>query len=124
MAYRHVMSATDDESGMMVAGGEAAGGRRGFFAARWNGEAPLTRLFWIDMMVVGSLLNVAGLFVSLLALGFDAPLWAVAAIHFSPVPYNLFLFASVWRTAARADTATASAARLGAALWLAVFMLI
>jgi len=45
------------------------------------------------------------------------PLWAVLAVHFLPVPYNIFLTIAVWRTAEKSG-AKAALMLLGSALWL------
>ncbi|HEV2900293.1 MAG TPA: hypothetical protein VGX71_21145 [Pseudaminobacter sp.] len=89
-----------------------------FFASRWRGEAPLDRLFWRDMVLFGSLLNVLATAAAILMLGLKAPLVVVLAVHFFPVPYNLFLFAAVWRTADAAGNARAAFFRSAALLWL------
>lgn len=46
------------------------------------------------------------------------PLGLVLAVHFGPVPYNVFLILAVWRTAEKAGGARASLFMLGSALWL------
>lgn len=105
--------------------GEAGGaGPLAFFTRRWRRQAPLGLLFWRDMVVVGSALNLAAAFAGLMALGFKADLVVAIAIYHAPLPYNLFLFGAVWRTAELADTARASSARLGAAGWLVATMII
>jgi hypothetical protein len=89
-----------------------------FFASRWRGDVPLDRLFWRDMVLVGSMINVLTAAAALLLLGMKAPLAAVLAVHFGLVPYNLFLFTAVWRTADSAGGAKASMAKTGALAWL------
>jgi hypothetical protein len=90
---------------------------RNFFATRWRGERPLSALFWRDMMLWGSLINIAATIAGALLLGFKAPAWLAVAIHFSPVPWNLFLLASVWRTADRLGPARAFGWQLAATAW-------
>jgi hypothetical protein len=89
-----------------------------FFASRWRGEAPLDRLFWRDMVLVGTLLNLFTTAAAIVLLGLKAPLAAVLAVHFLPLPYNIFLFAAVWRTADAAGNAKAAFFRSAALLWL------
>lgn len=89
-----------------------------FFVRRWRRQVPLGLLFWRDMIVVGTAVNLAMAFVSLMALGFKADLAVAMLIYFSPLPYNLFLAGAVWRTADLADATRASSARIGAAGWL------
>jgi hypothetical protein len=89
-----------------------------FFVRRWRRQVPLGLLFWRDMIVVGSAVNLAMAFVSLMALGFKIDLVVAMLIYFAPLPYNVFLAGAVWRTADLADPARASSARFGAVLWL------
>jgi len=90
----------------------------GFFGPRWRGEVPLDRLFWRDMLLVATVISLGSSALALVLLGLKLPLWAVLAVHFLPVPYNIFLSVSVWRTAERAGGAKASLMMLGSALWL------
>ncbi|RVD52408.1 MAG: hypothetical protein EOS30_15120 [Mesorhizobium sp.] len=88
-----------------------------FFRTRWRGEAPLGRLFWRDMLLVGTLISVASSALALVLLGLKLPLWLVLMVHFLPVPYNIFLTIAVWRTA-EAGGFKAQLMMLGSALWL------
>ena len=93
---------------------------RGFFAHRWNGETPIGRLFWVDLIFVGTLINLAVAFVSLVLLGLKLPLWLALAAFLAPVPYNVFLVFAVWRTTGGMPADTAGAYRAGALVWLAL----
>jgi hypothetical protein len=95
-----------------------------FFLRRWRRAVPMGLLFWRDMIVVGSMLNVAAALAGLMALGFKAELPVALAIFHAPLPYNIFLVAAVWRTADGADAGRASAARLGAVAWLVMMTII
>lgn len=97
---------------------DMAGG--GFFAGRWRGQVPLDRIFYFDMLLVATVLNLATTFASLMALGFKAPEWAAFAIFLSPLPYNIFLVLCVWRATEHSAAASASFYRLGALGWLVV----
>lgn len=88
-----------------------------FFRSRWLGQLPIDRLFWRDMMLVGTGINVASSAAALVLLGLKTPLGFVLAVHFAPVPYNIFLTIAVWRTAEQSG-AKASLMLLGSALWL------
>ena len=90
----------------------------GFFRARWWGEAPLDRLFWRDMLLVGTAISVASSALALVLLGLKLPLWLVLAAHVLPVPYNIFLTIAVWRTAEKTGGFKAQLMMLGSALWL------
>ncbi|TGQ09957.1 MULTISPECIES: hypothetical protein [unclassified Mesorhizobium] len=89
-----------------------------FFRARWRGEAPLDRLFWRDMLLVGTAINIASSALALVLLGLKLPLWLVLTVHFLPVPFNIFLTVAVWRTAEKAGGFKAQLMMLGSALWL------
>ncbi|TPK46040.1 hypothetical protein FJ492_08085 [Mesorhizobium sp. B2-5-4] len=89
-----------------------------FFRSRWLGKVPVDRLFWRDMMLVGTVINIASSAAALILLGLRMPLGLVLAVHFAPVPYNVFLTLAVWRTAEKAGGARASLFMLGSALWL------
>ncbi|TJV71236.1 MAG: hypothetical protein E5X76_16725 [Mesorhizobium sp.] len=89
-----------------------------FFRTRWRGEAPLDRLFWRDMLLVGTILNVASSVLALILLGLKLPLWLVLAVHFLPVTYNIFLTIAVWRTAEKRGGLKARLMMLGSAFWL------
>lgn len=100
---------------------EAIGGTdrpAGFFARRWRGEVPFTHLFVTDMLVVATLINVAATAAAVLLLGAAIPDWLAVAVHFLPLPYNLFLFLAVWRTSERRAVPFAWAAQIAAAFWL------
>ncbi|AID33071.2 hypothetical protein ACVILI_000437 [Mesorhizobium sp. USDA 4775] len=92
-------------------------GAGSFFRSRWQGEVPIDRLFWRDMLLVGTGISIASSVVALILLGLKMPLGLVLAVHFAPVPYNIFLTIAVWRTAEKSG-AKASLMLLGSALWL------
>ncbi|WP_425259316.1 hypothetical protein ACPOLB_00500 [Rubrivivax sp. RP6-9] len=83
-----------------------AGRVTGFFARRWRGEVPMRTVLWSDMLARGTAVNILATFVAMLAASQGSPTWAAAAIHFSPLPYNLFLFAAVGRASPRSRVAT------------------
>ncbi|MBZ9767662.1 hypothetical protein LB526_12925 [Mesorhizobium sp. CA6] len=91
---------------------------RDFFRSRWRGQVPLDRLFWCDMLLVGTILSIASSALALVLLGLKLPLWLVLAVHFLPVPYTIFLTVAVWRTAEKAGGFKAQLMMLGSALWL------
>lgn len=85
----------------------------GFFVRRWRGEVALSRLVWWDMICVGSLINLAVTFLGLALASQGVALGIAAGVYFAPLPYNLFLFAAVWRSPRRTTTIS-----VVAALWL------
>ena len=80
-----------------------------FFARRWRGEVPMATLLWRDMFVVGSVVNAVATFSALIAATQGVALWIAAAMHFAPVPYNVFLFAAVGRSPERTPLVMAAA---------------
>jgi hypothetical protein len=99
-------------------------GRAGFLASRWHRQVPLGLLFWRDMVVFGSAVNLAFAFGGLMALGFKAGLPIALLVFHLPLPYNIFIAGAVWRTADLAAPRAASSARAGAALWLVAMLLV
>jgi hypothetical protein len=89
-----------------------------FFVRRWRRQVPLGLLFWRDMIVIGSALNLASAFAGLMALGFKADLLVAMLVFHAPLPFNIFIVAAIWRTADLVEAAKASSARAGAVLWL------
>ena len=100
------------------------GAREGFFASRWRGTVPLERLFWRDAFLVGTAINIATTIAALVLLGAEAPLGVALAVHFAPLPYNLFLTFAVWRTAERRGGGAAFAYQMMAVAWLAAATLL
>ncbi len=95
-----------------------------FFSSRWQGAAPLDQLFWRDLVVVCTAINIASSVAALILLGLKLPLALVLAVHFAPVPYNIFLTFAVWRTTERISGAKASLMTLGATLWLILVVVV
>ncbi len=92
---------------------------RGFFTDRWHSEVDLGVLLWRDMLIFGTLVNLAAGFTGILMLIQEVPpVWALA-VHLAPVPYNIFLLLSVWRS--KRCTPTASTI---ATIWFVVMLII
>ncbi len=81
--------------------------RDGFLARRWRGEVPLRRLFWLDMLAVGTVINLLATFTGLMAAATGASMTVAVGLHFLPLPYNVFLLAALWRLPGRAPAAVA-----------------
>jgi hypothetical protein len=90
----------------------------GYFRGLWRAEIPLSRVFWLDMIVIGTVVNLAAMGLAFLTVALGASTAAGIAIFLAPVPYNILLVTSVWRRAdiERADWAWL--ARFGSLLWL------
>lgn len=94
-------------------------GEGNFFSRRWSGRVPLARLLWRDMLAVGTLINLFATLLALAAVTQDAPSGLAVALHFAPLPYNLFLFGALWRTPGRSEVAIALASA-----WLVIMTLV
>ncbi len=90
-----------------------------FFRQRWQGQVPMRRLFWRDLLFVGSLINVFASALGLALLALDGPGWLAVVLHFAPVPYNLFLLLTVGRSPERTI-----GIELLAGLWFVAMLLV
>lgn len=95
-----------------------------FFRSRWQGQVPLDRLFWRDLVLVGTAVGIAASVLALVLLGLKLPLGLVLAVHFASVPYSLFLTLAVWRTTEKIPGAKAWMMTLGATLWLVAMIVV
>jgi hypothetical protein len=95
-----------------------------YLGALWRGEVPLRQAVWRDMALVGTVVNIAAMGVAFFAVALGASMMTFFAIHFLPVPYNIFLVSAVWRSAERAPADEAWAARIGSLLWLMITFVI
>lgn len=85
------------------------------FSRRWRGQVPLAVLLWRDMLGVGTVVNLIATILALAAIIQGAHAGLAVALHFAPMPYNLFLFAVIWRAPDRNLLTTVIAAS-----WLVV----
>ncbi|WP_459091981.1 hypothetical protein [Mesorhizobium sp. A556] len=83
-----------------------------------RGEVPLGRVFWFDMLLVGTIVNALTSAGALIVYAVDLPGWLALAIFLAPLPYNIALCLFVWRSATRKPSAWSDMARGGAVLWL------
>lgn len=70
----------------------------GFMRSRWRGQVPVHRLYWRDMVLVGSFINLLTSFMALMVWAQGGKPGVAVAIHFATLPYNVFLVAALWRT--------------------------
>jgi hypothetical protein len=120
MARQDTPATTSRGAGAQVSGS----GLRGFLLSRWRGEAPLGTVFWRDMLVIGTGLNVLTGLAAMAMLAADMSTALALAVHFSLLPWNLFLMLSVWRSAEKAPPSQATVAKFGSLLWLPLAILI
>lgn len=87
--------------------------------SRWRGETAPAVLYWKDIVVVGSVINLVTSFAALMLAAQGVHLAIAVAVHFSLLPYNAFLVMALWRTprCSRAMVWTS-------ALWLVVMMVV
>jgi hypothetical protein len=90
----------------------------GYAGALWRGDVPLAQVVWRDMVCVGTVVNIVAMGLAFLAVAFGASTMTAIVIQMLPVPYNIFLVTSAWKSAERARFDQAWAARLGSVLWL------
>lgn len=93
--------------------------RDNFFGRRWRGEVALQRLFWRDILVVGTSVNLLASFAALMLAAQHVATMTVVATHFAPLPYNVFLFAALWRMPQRSLGVS-----LAALTWLVLMTLL
>lgn len=91
-----------------------------FVLARWRGEAPLSTVFWRDMLLAGSLINVTAALGAMALLVWKMPIVLALLLFFAPLPVNLFLVIAVWRCGASSSPQNAFVTRMGATIWLVV----
>lgn len=89
-----------------------------FLGERWRGQVPLRRIFWHDIMLVATIVNVVSAMAALLIFTSDLPSWIGLTVFLLPLPYNIFLVASLWRTAGNRTDLPALACQLFSALRL------
>ncbi len=92
----------------------------GYFRTLYRGELPLARVFWTDMILIGSMVNIVGTAVAMLLFAAGAPIALGVFAHFSPIPYNILLFLAVWQSAAREASGWSFAAQAAGLVWLIV----
>lgn len=69
-----------------------------FVLNRWRGRATRSHLLWRDMIGVGTLGNLLFSFAGLMVIAQGGPAGWALALHFAPLPWNLFLLLSVARS--------------------------
>ena len=67
-----------------------------FITPRWQGRIDWRTLFWRDLLLIGTGLNLlmTGAALALLAQAVALP-WVVL-VHMLPLPYNLFIVSAIW----------------------------
>ena len=94
-----------------------------YFRDLWTGALPLSRVLWVDMLAVGTLVNIIILLVLIVLVAADET-FAALAVFLLHIPYSIVLFAAVWRSAEREKVDWAWFARTVAAVWLAAVLIV
>jgi hypothetical protein len=84
----------------------------------WRGEVAMARVFWEYAIAFGTLANLVTTMLALGTLMSGYPVLAVA-VFLLPLPYNVLIVVSVWRSAARyaGPPIWATLARVVAIVW-------
>lgn len=89
-----------------------------FFVSRLRGEAPLRMVFYRDMLLFGTAINILSFLIVIVLVAAEASPSLPIFIFLTVLPWNLFLFFSVWQCADKRSDASGIVAKAGAALWL------
>lgn len=88
-----------------------------FIAQRWHGLVGWRTLFWRDLLVVGTSLNLLMTGLALALLSQDAPIQWVLLAHLLPLPYNLLIVSSIWSAPQRPKIVLSASV-----FWLVLFV--
>jgi L-asparagine transporter-like permease len=91
---------------------------------RLHGHTPFERVFWWDMLLVGTTINLAAGALAVAAHLHGAPLWLAAVIFLSPLPWNALLTTAVWRAVEGRPDPQRSLVRVTAIVWLVLMVLV
>ena len=96
----------------------------GYVAGLWRGEFPLGRVFWSDMLIIGTVVNIAAMIGGVLLFVSGLPISFGVVVHFLPVPYNLLLLLGVWHAAQREASQWSFAAQTIAVVWFMAMLVL
>lgn len=88
------------------------------------GDVPLAEVFINDMLVIGSMVNIALALAGFAMLAAGWPTWLAAVTFFSPQPYNIILLIAVWRSASRSPVRAADLAKIAGIVWFVVMIFV
>jgi hypothetical protein len=95
-----------------------------YFRELWGGEIPFSRVFWNDMLIVGTTVNIVALLAAMLILSSSAPAVVGLIIHLLPIPYNLALAVGASRSAEVIEPRWAWIAQAIATLWFIAMLFV
>ncbi|MGQ0597567.1 hypothetical protein [Aquabacterium sp.] len=72
---------------------------RDWWMLRWHGHVSLRQVFWVDMCLIGTVINVLATLCTLTSVQLKWPAVLSLLIYAAPLPYNLLMLRTVWWTA-------------------------
>ena len=91
---------------------------------RLAGDVPLGEALCSDMLVIGSMVNIAIGLCAFAMIAADFPIWLPVIIFLAPQPYNIILLISVWRSASRRTQRGADLAIAAAVIWFVIMIFV
>jgi hypothetical protein len=95
-----------------------------YVGSLWRGEIPLGRVFWTDLLIIGTVANIAATIAALLLFVSGLPVAIGVAVHFLTLPYNLLLLLGVWHAAQREASEWSFAAQAIAVMWFIAMLVV
>ena len=97
---------------------------RRYITDRRENRVAMPVLLWRDMFLIGMTLNLIFLALAVTAAALSLPDWAALLIFLLPLPYNLFIWSSVWRKGGVMSALECCVSRSIASLWLGASLVI
>lgn len=91
---------------------------------RFAGEVPLSEALFHDMLVIGSMANIAIGLCAFAMIAAEWPIWIAILVFLLPQPYNIVLLVSVWRSATRSSSGAAGFAKVAGIAWFIVMIFV
>lgn len=85
---------------------------------------PIKVLLWRDMFVCGTVVNLVFLGLAIIIVQLGYPDWLAVVVFFLPMPFNIFIWAAVWRAATQIPVIAAWIARSIGTGWLAMTIIV
>lgn len=91
---------------------------------RLAGEVPLGEAFFFEMLLLGTMVNIAIGLCAFAMIAADLPVWIPILVFLSPQPYNIVLLMSVWRSATLSQARGSDIAKMVAVLWFVLMIFV
>lgn len=92
--------------------------------SRLAGEVSLGQALFYEMLLIGTMLNIAIGLCAFAMIAADLPIWLPILVFLSPQPYNIVLLMSVWRSATLIPGRGSDMARMVAVLWFVLMIFV